>query len=232
MEKRLLFFIGLLFLTITGCDLINQNGQEEILDPVIVTFNVSEDTLISGKEFTVTVVTENSVATDNNIGAPTTTSWTYKAIANLNMTNVKITAVNVLGRTVTATKNLIVFAPYIPTIMDTLCSKPIIHVADSASTDGGITWKAREIPFGMTKSKMILKKDLTYDGYKYPYGDNNLVEKNGKWTLVEGRKISFAGTNPERFIITDSTLTLFSDNIWTDEFGVDHPLLRKRCFTR
>lgn len=230
MLKRLLFFMGLLFLSLTGCELI-PGGPEIVLDPN-VTFTVSKDTLRSGEKFTIIVSMENVSSTENNFGVLITTSGQYEVVATSNMTELKITAKNVIGKSVTFSKNITVLTLY-DMLIDSICSKPLFSKPIFYdSFDDGINWIENKFPDAFKDEVLFFHKNLKVDVYKSTVDPKNYVGTE-EWSIdLVNRIINFGGNGPKKFFMTDKTFTIIFTNSYFDDKGKEHPKLVKYVYTR
>jgi hypothetical protein len=234
MKNNWIAFLVVLFFVYMGCkenpDVITPppKSPEFILAvaiPAIVEYNCS--TTVKFKVVNAKYVMVNGIkmATEDSI----------KFSSLINTTIVNIVAYGE-GNTFTSETITIPVLPappvvYIPTVVDTICAKPMIRLTDSISFDNGLTWSEVSIAFGMKNSKTVFKKDFTYSSWKYPYGPENLAVDGVKWAVGENRTIDM-GAGFEKFSITDATFIRFHENVWIDDKGKEHPLLIKSFYTR
>lgn len=224
--KRLLFFVWLLFMSLTGCELI-PGDPEIVLDPN-VTFTVSKDTVVSGEKFIVTVSMENVFSIENNFGILITTNGPYEVVATSNMTDLKITVKNVAGKTTTFSKNIIVL-PYISTALDSICSKPLMFEHKLyISIDNGSTWKSSDLD--VLYDMYVFKKNGDLSLYKSPYSSTD-TNGPGPWSIdLKSKTMRFGGNGDKRYVLTDKSLTVVFDNEYIDKDGSKHPALMKNIY--
>lgn len=207
-----------------GC----KKTPEVVPDPEIMKLNVLPGTSVtSGDEITVEFESKNAVSNENNIGAPTTTSWVYKTTATLNMTNIKVTAINSVGRQVTATKLLTVVAPYAPTLIDSL-SFTWEKESQSTSWDNGITWIDEIIPEKFQKWHLTFYKTGDFDVYLYPYNKESFWGKD-KW-FINGRKIKYDFIWKDFILTKDKKLILLFPSSSIDSDNVEHKTLCREIY--
>jgi len=229
MNKIWIAFMMAFCVAFVGCE----NKPEVVPDPEIVKLNVLPGTSVtSGDEITVEFEAKNAISTENNIGAPTTTSWVYKTTATLNMTSIEVSAINQAGRKVTATLPLIVTLPYVPTAVDTLCSRFWTIDSFFDSPDNGQNWVEQDIPDEWKKEHIVFYKTGKYDVFKPPYQPENHL---GPWDWsIEGRKINFSGLKDFCFtkdkLTSKLILTLTFPGIYVDENGKEHNLISKQIY--
>jgi len=215
--------------TFVGCD-----EPAVVPDPEIVTFTVQPGTAFtSGDKITVNFEAKNAVANENNIGAPTTTSWTYVLTASLNITNIKVTAINSEGKKASSNIDITVAPPYIPTAKDTLMSSSWV-IESSVGTvllDNGVEWYLEEkYPDGLKDTRVTFYTNFRYIATTYFNGTHNYI---GEWSWaidLEKRMINFSGWKSYSFVGNKMILTF--PGLYRNTEGKEYPVIWKRTYVR
>jgi len=211
--------------TFVGCD-----EPVVVPDPEIVTFTVQPGTAFtSGDKITVNFEAKNAVANENNIGAPTTTSWTYVLTASLNITNIKVTAINSEGKKASSNIDITVAPPYVPTAKDTLMAKVWEKESSSYRLNSGGDWIYERIPVELQKWHLRFYNDLSTI-HLYPYNTANSFWGSDNWFLdLNNRKIKFDFIWKD-FVIKRDTLTLTFPGALQDPDGNRHLLTQREIY--
>jgi len=171
-------------------------------DPEIVTFNVLPGTSFTlGDKITVNFEAKNAVSSENNIGAPTTTNWSYTFTANLNITNIKVSAINKTGIKIEKSVNIAVVIPYVTDRTDSLCSMVwSLKTNDILDKNGNIIFST-SLPDEMMTDKHYFYKDNFTE---------KVFDKNGNFV---GGPYDWKWTGPNTIIMGSQTyLYTLKDN--------------------
>jgi len=248
-----MFFIGMLLFIVIACDEVQLIPEEkETPVPVVVpdpelTLETSlkgvmiySDTIVveKGDIINILCTTKYAKFTENNIGAPTTISWSFDLIVN-NDLYMTIKALNELGKFDLEVRIIEVVEPaYVPTMIDTICSRTWIFDGSSFTMDTTInihnmdtctSWIHEVYPEKYEKYSINFFPDGTHDSYFYPYGKSD-YRGTWSWSIHDDGKLYMSEISD--FVLTDTTLVLIFPGIYVDLQGVDRPLVCRKVFLR
>lgn len=226
MKTKIIFFIFMLAVIATACN--ETIIPEEIVPVPEVSLTVLPQGPVSpGDLVTVGCEAKYATQTNNNIGAPTTISWSY-SFAVKEALVVSVTAIGENGQSVTKEQKVEVIVPpvIISSVIDSIITTPWIEEGSYLSFDNGANWSKETFPEKYTNMKLVFKANKTYDLF---FSDGN-YNTTDKWS-VEGRKMNIFG-DWKNFSLTAKTLIFTFNGTKVDSHGVEAKILCKIIYNR
>ncbi len=205
MKKIILLISALVFIFI-ACDEPIIAPEPVVLMPK-VTLTVSPQGPVSpGDVVTVSCLAVNAGSTNNNIGAPTSTEWSFPFKVNEALT-VSVTALGEKGYTASDSKKIEVLIPYVPTRTDSLLSTTgSVSAYDTVDKDGNLI------------RSMILNEDQKTDRLYYysngtgkSYNKDNVLVSSGTWKWVDANTFQ-DGDRFFRYVLVDNKFYVYHHN--------------------
>lgn len=144
----------------------SKNSTEDTPEPVsdpTLTLSLNPDNINLGDSTIVTCVAVNAIRTSNNIGAPTSTEWTFPFTPTETFT-VKVTAFAETGKIAKAEKTVTVIL--LPTKTDTLCDAGRYFQQNGLYIFTGGSWASYSLSNREKTDKWFFLPDGTFERFR------------------------------------------------------------------